>query len=178
MSSSKQASPNKTSVTADNKDNERVTTPEETINIGELSRERDMLLEQVELLKEEQQFSQHVHQATEFEKESLESYRIVLREKDELLQENQQISRELEILREAITTQETSGMMTSAKYSPGGQSHQKAISKLLAEIKELRHENQLLRKKAIVNENGLVYYIRAILLYSLLYYEITKAKIC
>lgn len=37
-----------------------------------------------------------------------------------------------------------------------GKHHEKAISKLLAEIKELRHENQLLRKKAIINENGLV----------------------
>ena len=114
-----------------------------------------MLLEQVELLKEEQQFSMQVHQqaaAEEGGSGAQSSHRAILKEKDDLFQENQRLLRELDILREAVVAQES----VPAGNGGDGKHHEKAISKLLAEIKELRHENQLLRKKATINENGLV----------------------
>ena len=101
----------------------------ENVDIGELTRERDMLLEQVELLKEEKNFSMHVHEV-----EEKQAHRVSDREKDDLLNENQRLVRELDILQEAAEAKNTK------------EANDKAISKLLAEIKELRHENVLLKR--------------------------------
>lgn len=104
----------------------------------ELSRERDMLLEQVELLKNEQNFSMHVHEADENTAND-----VLAKERDDLLNENGRMKRELEILRQVYEDKDVEG------------SHDEAISKLLCETKELRHENMLLRRKA-VRQNGSV----------------------
>ena len=92
------------------------------VDINEITRERDMLLEQVELLKEEHQFSMQVHQqaaATEsstpasvnaggavVESDVQANHRKLLKEKDNLFQENERLLRELDILREAVVAQE------------------------------------------------------------------------
>ena len=105
-------------------------------DIGELSRERDMLLEQVELLKNEQNFSMQLHEADE-NKANV----VLAKERDDLLNENERMTKELEILRQAFEDKDVEG------------SQDKAITKLMSEIKELRHENMLLRRKA-VRQNG------------------------
>ena len=93
-------------------------------DIGELSRERDMLLEQVELLKNEQNFSMQLHEADE-NKANV----VLAKERDDLLNENERMTKELEILRQAFEDKDVEG------------SQDKAITKLMSEIKELRHEN-------------------------------------
>ena len=89
-----------------------------SIDISEITRERDMLLEQVELLKEEHQFSLQVHQqaaaiesatpavAAAVVSEAQASHRALLKEKDNLFHENERLLRELDILREAVVAQE------------------------------------------------------------------------
>ena len=97
-----------------------------------------MLLEQVELLKEEHDISVHVHEV-----EEEQANKKFMRQKDELLNENKRLLREVEIMREAMESKDEDGQTS-------------ALNKLLAEIRELKHENTLLRNKLSAKQNGQV----------------------
>ena len=112
-----------------------------TSEIFEITRERDLLLEQIELLKEEQNISSNIPKVNDQRQQSTDSSSELerLRKENKRLElDNKRIAEELQVVSQVIKEDEEDNM--DAK-------HEQVMSQLLKQIKELREENAMLRKK-------------------------------
>lgn len=106
-----------------------------TADLFEVSKERDMLLEQVELLKEEQSISANLPKNLSSQSHSGNEE---LMKSNQLLQkENESIKKELDVLTKAIEEDEEESF----------EKQDRVVSELLKQIKELREENIKLKKE-------------------------------
>ena len=106
-----------------------------TADLFEVSKERDMLLEQVELLKEEQSFHDHIPK--NIPSTSQANNDELMKANQALQSENESIKKELEVLTKAIEEDETENF----------EKQDRVVSELLKQIKELREENKRLKKE-------------------------------
>lgn len=101
----------------------------------EVTRERDMLLEQVELLKEEHEISVSISKVASDEGDKSKN----LQQENEMLRsENDKIKKELGVLAQAIEEDEEENLAKQDRI----------VTQLLKQIEELRAENKELAKKA------------------------------
>ncbi|XP_047130704.1 unconventional myosin-Va isoform X1 [Hydra vulgaris] len=98
--------------------------------LSEVLRERDMLLEQVELLKDEQKVNLNISKDSEYNATNKQ----LLNENNLLKNENEQMKQQLIVMTNAVENDD--------KLAKDGM-----VPNLLKQIKELREENTVLRKK-------------------------------
>ena len=106
-----------------------------TADLFEVSKERDMLLEQVELLKEEQSISASLPKNLSSQSQS--GNEELVKSNQVLQKENESIKKELDILTKAINEDEAESF----------EKQDRVVSELLKQIKELREENIKLKKE-------------------------------
>ncbi|XP_057301771.1 unconventional myosin-Va-like isoform X2 [Hydractinia symbiolongicarpus] len=106
-----------------------------SLELFEVTRERDMLLEQVELLKEEHEISVSISKVASDEGDKSKN----LQQENKMLRsENDKIKKELGVLAQAIEEDEEENLAKQDRI----------VTQLLKQIEELRAENKELAKKA------------------------------
>ena len=106
-----------------------------TADLFEVSKERDMLLEQVELLKEEQSISANLPK--NFSSQPQSGNEELVKSNQLLQKENESIKKELDVITKAIEEDEEESF----------EKQDRVVGELLKQIKELREENIKLKKE-------------------------------